>query len=145
VLSPTSLPGVLPTYLRLRDVQRALNTVLLRTVSKKGVEESARALDFWARGKIVLEDEDDGGVLMDFALYEYRTGSKNAVERYLARGAVQSADERTVLEAMLRGRFTLVEVEDVVPTVGVHAVDRIYGNRSCWPTWGCRRRLVPGS
>jgi hypothetical protein len=80
VLSAAHLSEVRPTYLRLRDVQRTLNTTLFRTVSKKGIEESARALDFWERGKVVLEEEDDVGVLMDFAIYEYRAGGDSRRE-----------------------------------------------------------------
>ena len=50
-------------YVRLRQVQRRLNTKLLRTVSKKGLEQSVhRDLGFWEGGKIVLDVEMDLGV-----------------------------------------------------------------------------------
>jgi hypothetical protein len=115
-------------YHRLHDVQRALNTTLFWAVSRKGIEESARALGFWEGGKVVVDGEDDVGVLMDFAIYEYRTGGKNDVERGLA-GTTDGTDQCTVLEAMCKARFTLVDVAAFVPEVGARAVDRIYGER----------------
>lgn len=145
MLSPAHLSEVRATYLRLRDVQRALNTTLFRTVSKRGIEESARALGFWERGKLVLDEEDDVGVLMDLAICEYRAGGKIAVERYLGGSAAKTADERTVLEAMLEARFTLVEVEAVVPEVGARSSTGSTASPYCSPTWGCPRPRSPGS
>jgi hypothetical protein len=47
---------------------------------------------------------------------------------YAARSeAAEGSDERIILEAMLKARFTLVSVEKVIPKVGVQAVDHIYG------------------
>lgn len=144
MLSAANPSEIRTIYLRLRDAQRALNTTLFRTVSKKGIEESARALDLWERGKVVLDEEDDVGVLMDFAIYEYRAGGENSVERYLGGSAAKSADERTVLQAMLEARFTLVEVEAVVPEVGVQAVDRIYGEPFLLADVGLSETAQPG-
>jgi hypothetical protein len=115
-------------YLRLREVQRGLNSKLLQTVSKKGFEQSARDLGFYEGGKIVLHDEYFGDVLSDYALYEYRAGGKNAVERSLSRGdAPGGTDEHLMLQAMAKARFTLVGIEAVEPDIGVRAVDHFYG------------------
>ncbi len=146
VLSLANLSEVRTTYLRLRGVQRALNSTLFRTVSKKGMEESARALGFWQRGTFVLEEDDDRGVLMDFAIYEYRTNGHNAVERYAARSvAAEGSDERAVIEAMLKARFTLVEVEAVEPDVGARAVDRIFGEPFLLADLGLSQTAQPGT
>jgi hypothetical protein len=114
-------------YLRLRQTQRALNKVLFRMVSKKGHEECARALGFWQNGTMVFDGDEDVQLFMDFAIYEYRAGGENAVERFIRRGGVEkrTSDEGVVLEAMLQARFTLVEIEEIVPLVGARANDRL--------------------
>jgi hypothetical protein len=118
------------TYLRLREAQRGLNTKLVKTITKRGFEQSARDLGVWQDGKIVLDHKDHMGVVADYALYEYRVAGKTPVERYATRGLVPArSDEHVVLEAMLDAWFTVVEIEEIIPEVGAHAFDHIYGKR----------------
>ena len=117
-------------YQRLRQVQRALNSKLVKTLTKKAIEQSARDLDLWEDGKIVLQHEDHMGVLADYAIYEYRVAGKSAVERCAARShGAEGTDEGLVIEAMLNARFTLVSIQKIVPQVGAQVVDHIYGDR----------------
>lgn len=98
-------------YKRLREAQRRLNAALTKTLSKKAIEESAKRLGFWNKRGFVFDDEHHMAVLMDFAIYDYRSGAKSAVERYAAnQGAGLGEDERLVLGAIVRARFTLVAV-----------------------------------
>ncbi len=131
-------------YLRLREVQRGLNSKLLQTVSKKGFEQSARDLGFWEGGRIVLRDEHYMDVMSDYALYEYWAGGKNAVERSLARGdASEGSDEHITLQAMVKAHFTLVGIEAVEPEVGVRAVDHIYGGSFLLADMGLSEKGTP--
>jgi len=109
------------TYLRLRAVQRSLNEQLFPGISKAGMEDCARALGFWSDGVIVFDDEDDVGLLADFAIHEHKAG-RAAIERRLT-SPEASDDERVVLAAMLRSRFTFFALTDVVPDVGARALD----------------------
>jgi hypothetical protein len=109
------------TYLRLRQVQRALNDRLFREVGKAGMQDCARALGFWSNGVMVFDEEDGVQLLADFAIHEHKDG-RAAIERQMA-GAETSEDERLVLAAMLRSRFTLFGVTDIVPDVGARALD----------------------
>jgi hypothetical protein len=137
--------GIRATYVRLRAVQRSLNTILFGMLSRKGIEESARALDFWEDGVIAFDDEADVQLLSDFAIYEYRAGGHNAVERYLARGDVgEGTDEHTVLEAMQKARFTLLAVEEALPEIGARALDLIYGEAVMLADLGLSETAVPG-
>jgi hypothetical protein len=127
MLSVDPAQEIRAAYLRLRQAQRALNKVLSRMVSGKGYEECARALGFWQNRTMVFDDEEDVQLLADFAIYEYRAGGQNAVERFIQRGAVEgTTDEGIVLEAMRQARFTVVEIEEIVPQVGARALDRLY-------------------
>lgn len=102
----------------------------MKAITKRGFEQSARDLGFWQDGKIVLDHKDHMGVVADYALYEYRVAGKTPVERYAARGFVPAGtDEGRILEAMLDARFAVVEIEDIIPQVGAHALDHIYGKR----------------
>lgn len=84
----------------------------------------------WEDGKLVFQHEDHMGVLWDYAQYDYRVRGQNAVERRLARGDVaEGSDEQRVLEAMAEARFTLVEIQEIVPDLGARALDHIYGKR----------------
>jgi hypothetical protein len=117
-------------YLRLREIQRSLNKALLKSLTKRAIEQSARDLGMWEAGKIVVEHEDHMGVLWDYAQHDYRVGGKNAVERRLARGDVaEGSDEHRVLAAMADARFTLVEIQEIVPDLGARAFDHVYGKR----------------
>jgi hypothetical protein len=109
------------TYLRLRGVQRSLNEQLFREVSKTGMQDCARALGFWSDGVMVFDEEDDVGLLADFAIHEHKAG-RAAIERRMT-SAEASDDERDVLAAMLRSRFTLLGVTEIVPDVGARALD----------------------
>ena len=65
-----------------------------------------------------------------YAAYEYRVAGKTPVERYADRNLVLAgSDEHIVLQAMLDARFTVVELEQMVPDVGAHAFDHLYGKR----------------
>jgi len=109
------------TYLRLRAVQRSLNAQLFRGIGKAGMQDCACALGFWSDGVMVFDEEDDVGLLADFAIYEHKAG-RAAIERRVT-SADASDDERVVLAAMLRSRFTLFGVTDIVPDVGARAMD----------------------
>jgi hypothetical protein len=117
--------GVLATYTRLRQTQRALNNRLTKTLSKKAIEESAKHLGFFANGCVMADTESDLDLVMDTAIYDYYpTGNKNAVARFAAQHPLDG-DEKTVVDAMLRARFTLVEIGEAVEGVGVEAHDML--------------------
>ena len=109
------------TYLRLRQVQRALNEQLFREIGKAGMQDCARALGFWGNGIMIFDEEDDVNLLADFAIHEHKAGRAVVEQRMTA--AATSDDERTVLVAMLDSRFTLFGVTEIVPDVGAQVVD----------------------
>ena len=102
----------------------------MKTLSRAALEQSARDLGLWDNGKIAVEHEDHLAVVADYAVYEYRAGGKSAVERFADRpDALVGSDEHSLLNAMREARFTLVEILQIVPNVGVRALDHIYGRR----------------
>ena len=120
---------ILARYKQLRAVQRAVNGVLTKTLSRKAIEETARRVGLWEGGRIVFDDEREVDVLNDAAIYDYfPSGKKNAVERHASQDPYEpGSDERLVLEAMGVARVTLVELGTIVRDVGVLANDIVFG------------------
>ena len=128
MISPEDALQLMPTYDRLRAVGRGLNDALIGTLSQKTVEEAARALGFWERGKVVFQRDADADSLADHAIYDVRAGGKNAVERFSARTDtnLDDADAQTVLRAMRDFRFTLAQVTERIPGAGIVVSDLLY-------------------
>ena len=61
-------------------MQRSLNAQLFRGIGKAGMQDCACALGFWSDGVVVFDEEDDVGLLADFAIYEHKAG-RAAIER----------------------------------------------------------------
>jgi hypothetical protein len=81
MMSASDAADVRASYERLRSVQPRLNTTLFRMLSKRALENTARTLGFWEKGRMVVELEDDLDIVADFAIYEHRVAGRNAVDR----------------------------------------------------------------
>jgi hypothetical protein len=120
---------VLATYTRLRKTQRALNNRLTKSLSRKAIEESAKNLGFFENGALVADTESALDLVMDSAIYDhFPSGDKNAVVRFASNNKVDG-DDSAVVDAMLRARFTLIELGEPVPGIGVHANDLVFSER----------------
>jgi hypothetical protein len=117
---------VADTYRRYREVQRNLNRRLVSMLPKNALRECAQ--------KVSCDPEGDfarGGdipVLYDYAVYDYRIRSGTSAVERLAKQAPwpPGTDERVILDAMLRARFTVLRVSSTIPEVGVRARDLLY-------------------
>ena len=73
---------------------------------------------------LIFNDEQDMAVLMDYCIYDYRENGINAVSRHLAGSKIETdSDKYKVLKVMSESFYTLVQVEDVLPGVGVRVND----------------------
>ncbi|MFN3742058.1 MAG: hypothetical protein ACK4VW_05245 [Anaerolineales bacterium] len=107
---------ILQEYQRYRKVNRDLNHKIIDAyINRALIEKSARMLNLWKNGVLILESEDDINVLMDFALYEIRQADgKNLVERYAEEKGGSNAIERELLTAMVKARTGLFKVSQVL-------------------------------
>jgi len=112
-------------YKRLREIGWRLNNkVLAEYFSERAFKTSGKKLGIWRKGALVLENEDEMGVLMDYCIHDYRDEGGSAVERYMADSHPEcDSDEYAVLKAMLESFHTLVRVTKVLPGVGVRVTD----------------------
>jgi hypothetical protein len=116
---------IVDRYKTFRNISRELqNHALQKYVSKRALEECGEKLGFFRRDTLVFADMDEAAVLMDYCIYDYRQHDANAVARYIADSRLDpSSDEYAVLKAMSESFYTLVQVEDVLPGVGVRVND----------------------
>lgn len=112
---------------RISAARNVVYAALLKSLTRKAMEDSAKKLGFWRKGALSLRQEEELAIVTDFAIHHYRPDGRNTVERTLAnRGTTFDATERTVLEAMSRSRFTVLELEASEDGVTFAARDRLY-------------------
>ncbi len=110
-------------------VRRLHNDVLPEYLSKRAFTVSGKKLGILRDDILVLGNMDQTAVLMDYCIYEYSEEGINAVSRYIADSQLDAdSDEYVVARAMSESFHTLVQVEDVLPGVGVRAND-LMGNK----------------
>jgi hypothetical protein len=118
--------NILPIYQRLRQVGRSLNNKLVTTLSTETIEEGGRRLGLLRKGILVFESEDESSVLMDFCIYNVYTDGRNAVQAYLETSPPRpGSDEFTILNAMQRAYYTIMQVTGVERGVGVTVWDAL--------------------
>jgi len=107
---------ILKEYKRYRKVGRELHHKIIDSYLKEAtIKKSARMLRLLQNGQLVLDNEDDLSVLMDFALYEIRQADgKNAVERYTKEEGGINAIERELLASMVKAQTGLFKVSRVL-------------------------------
>ncbi|AKU93686.1 hypothetical protein AKJ09_00350 [Labilithrix luteola] len=104
-----------------------VHAVLLKSLTPKAMEDSAKKLGLWRKGALSLQQEEELAVVTDYAIHHYRPDGKNTVERVLNnRGSAFESTERAVLEAMSRSRFTVLELDPSNDGVTIAARDRLY-------------------
>jgi hypothetical protein len=91
---------------------------------KSALEASARKLGLWRENTIVLSDQGEMYILLDFALHSYREQGLIMPERHLADQASNlTPEEKLFLEASIRSRFRVMIVENVVTNLGINVRD----------------------
>jgi hypothetical protein len=123
----TNHTDLLAQYKRLREVRFHLGSVLVRRLGE-AIDKAGRALGILRQGTFVFDSEDQAAVLMDYAIYNVRSGGRNAVERYVDESPPQpGSDQSVVLQAMLKAYYSLLEVVDAEHGVGVTVRDILRG------------------
>lgn len=109
-------------YRHLRAIQRSLVQQMLKTLSKRAIDETARRLGFRMKGRVILDEHGELDVCLDSAVYDYLVDGQNAVGRFAARHKPEG-DERAVLVAMLDSCPTVIEIQERLPGRGARVLD----------------------
>jgi len=126
----TDYSELVDRYKKFRQTSRKLNNTLTERISEKALTQCGRKLGLMKGDTFVFGDMDETAILMDYCIHEYSENGQNAVSRYLAESPPASnTDEYTVLKAMSESFYTLVQVAEVLPGVGVQA-DDLFSDRT---------------
>ena len=108
-------------YKRYHEFTRELqNHALPKYLSKDAITFCGKKLGIMRKSTLVLGQMDEIGIVMDYCIYDYRQEGVNAVGRYMADSQLDpDSDKYTVVRAMSESFYTLVQVRDVLPGVGV--------------------------
>ena len=119
----------LARYRRLRAIQKDLNRTLPDKLPKHAIQECGTTLGIYKDDTLVFGSESEMSVLMDYCLYDYRWDGHNVIERYVSQTPIEAgSDKRILLEAMLKPRYSLFVVDDVVRGLGVQTRDLLRGD-----------------
>ena len=111
-------------YKQFRQITRKLHSTLPEYLSKRTFSDCGKKLGIMKNDTLIFNNKQDMAVLMDYCIYDYRENGTNAVSQHLADSKIETGtDEYKVLKAMSESFYTLVQVEEVLPGVGVRVND----------------------
>src|SRR4030042_1215390 len=112
-------------YKRYREFTSKLQShTLNKYLSKQAIHICGKKLGIMRNDTLVFGQEDEVCIFMDYCFYDYRQKGINAVGQYMADSHLDpGSDEYTAVRAMSESFYTLVQVQDVLPGVGVRVSD----------------------
>ena len=123
--------GLLADYHRLRELSRSLHNRLIKQIPKPVLTSGAERLGLLSPGPgrhggevLLLEDEYEVSVLMDYCLYHGRHDGRTVIDQALTDAPPPAgSDELLLLQAMQAARFSMFAVEEAAPGIGVRVRD----------------------
>ncbi len=126
-------------------VWRLHNEVLPEYLSRRAFQTGGKKLGISQQGTLVFDSEAEMGILMDYCIHEDGERGTNAVGRYIADARLDAgSDEYAVVKAMSRSFFTVVQVMEVLPDVGVRVTDLLAGCEYLLIDMGFGKTAIPG-
>ncbi len=144
-MSTPDYPAVVERYKRFRALGRQHIGPLFGQLSKRAFEECGRKLGMLRGDTLVLGEEHEGDVFMDYCIYDYYEDGMNAVARYIAQHRPDpDSDLGRLFQAAARARYTLVQVRRRVEGVGVWVFDLMDEREFFLADIGFGKTAVPG-
>ena len=111
-------------YQRLRSVSIEVSNAIIETLAGGDFKTAARHLGILQGETIVFDTEDESSVLMDYAIHDIYQDGSNATSRFLqTEPYTKGSNELCLLRSMQTSHFALLQAKEVIPGVGVLAVD----------------------
>ena len=106
--------NIVEKYHHFRRVGIELNTKMMNCKEIKiDIRTSGKKLKLLEKNTLILDEEQDIDIVMDFALFELLISNKNFIERYYELDLPESVEENVLLEAKLNAFTSLFEVVGV--------------------------------
>jgi hypothetical protein len=156
-----SSPGPVPSaaevahYRRLREAGRRLSRSIIETIPGRVFDGIGEAIGVSKQEVVEMDSEAMIDIFTDCCFYDWIEDGVNTVERYAAdESPPADSDEREMLDAMTRARYSILELYEAVPGKGIRAKDLRTGedrfvidvNLSLsdrWSGWCLATRLLP--
>lgn len=101
------------------------NKALLEYLSRAVLTTAGKRLGMLRKNTLLMDHEDEIGLVMDYATHDVWERGGNAVSRYRADVPPDPrSDEYAVVKALSESFCTLIEVVQVLPRVGVRVADQ---------------------
>jgi len=145
ILTPLDLQVISARYKQIRQTGTRLNGLLVGRLSRETYYKGAEQLGIFHNGKIVLDDESQGCVLMDYCIFNVYCQGRNAVDQYLAEAKPASDSvEIDCWKAMRSATYSLLVVESIVPGVGCYVRDVANDSKRLLVDVGLSQSCKPG-
>jgi hypothetical protein len=116
--------GLLIPYQQARAATRRLNDSLVKSIPTNTLRECGRILGMFHDGTFVFNTDDESSVLMDYSLYYPEADGRHAVAKLLENSPPPAgSNELIALQSMSRAYYSMFQVIDVEPGVGVMVED----------------------
>ena len=117
-------------YIRIRKAEVELNKKILKTQKKEMVGTSAKLLGMMGDDDvIVMEEEDDINIVMDFSYCEAIHNGKTGVIVFFDTKPSLSCLEKELCNALLRSYTSFFRVKDTIPKDGIITLWNLLNNK----------------
>lgn len=107
---------LLDTYVKYRKLGRKLNNEIMDScLTREILNEAGESLGILKDNTMIFDNEDESHFLMDFALYECKSGNKNAIRNYIEKIGGKNEDEKILLKGLENSYTSLFEVSGINP------------------------------
>jgi len=115
-------------YKRLRKAVPNLTSAIVKCLSKPAIMDCAKKLGLRKGKNLILENMHEMDVFMDYCIYSYRKGGKNAIQRYIDQcDPAEESDEWILLRAMLHSHYSIFQVRAIERGKGLTLCDLLCG------------------
>ncbi|MFM8330123.1 MAG: hypothetical protein ACKN9T_00355 [Candidatus Methylumidiphilus sp.] len=120
--------ALIERYKAHRVASRELHTDLAKQLPKPAVQECGKKIGIFKAGTLILNNDDEIGILFDYALHHYYRAGKNTIQRYFDNTQPPDGSmDKTLMRALLESWYSVFRVVDVHPRQGVSLLDLVSG------------------
>jgi len=101
-------------YMKMREAGKAVNSKLMKYVSKDMMNHAVKQLGIRMRDNTILFDcEEETSYLMNFLLFDYKVNGKNTVQAYQESPIAKTKTENELVNSMLSSYTSFFEVTSI--------------------------------
>jgi hypothetical protein len=143
---PADRDEILARYRHLRAIGSQHLNKAVALLSSNAILQQAKRLGLMFGRTIVLEDENEIGLVYDLLIHTAPPGRTRAIDRYAASVKLQQgSDEALILEALRNARFVVFTVKERHPSVGLIVIDYFRDSEFWLVNEGLEKALPDGA